>query len=154
MGRLSIEDRLRIVTLASKGYSFSSIRRRLIEENISISVQALYNLMAKFREKGTIVDLPRRSKHRKITESMKTLIEEEMNKNDELTARGIRRLLSQRWPELQVSIPTIKRVRQEMGWVCTRPHYCQLLRNVRILNLIFSHKYSSVKMYWHYVTKE
>lgn len=87
--------------------------------------------MAKFREKGAIVDLPRRSRHRKITESMKTLIEEEMNKNDELTARGIRSLLLQRWPEMQVSLPTIKRVRQEMGWVCTRPHYCQLLRNVR-----------------------
>ena len=61
---------------------------------------------------------------------MKALIEEELKKNDELTSSGIKRLLTERWPDLQVSVPTIKRVRKEMGWVCTRPHYCQLLREV------------------------
>ena len=120
-----------MITLESKGYSLSSIRRRLLEEGISISLQALYDLIKKFREKGTFVNLPRRTRQRKITENMKKLIEEEMNKNDELTARRVRNLLSERWPELQVSLPTVKRVRQKMGWVCTRPHYCQLIRNVR-----------------------
>ena len=58
-------------------------------------------------------------------------MEQELRKNDELTSTGIKALLLERWPDLRVSIPTIKRVRKEMGWVCTRPHYCQLLREVR-----------------------
>ena len=55
MGRLTIDDRLRMITLYSRGYS---IRKRLIEENLSISSQGIYNLIKKFLEKGTIVDLP------------------------------------------------------------------------------------------------
>ena len=130
MARLSYETRERVITLYSRGYSLLEIRRRLREVNCPISVQALYNLLRKFREKGTVEDLPRRRRARKITEEMRKLIEEELNKNDELTSSSIRTLLSSRWPDLQVSIATIKRTRKEMGWVCTRPHYCQLLRDV------------------------
>ena len=136
MGRLSLEERLRVVTLVSNGYSLSSIHRRLIQESTSISIQALYNLMKKYSEKGIMVDLPRRSRQRRITQEMKRLIEGEMNKNDELTAPRIKSLLLEKWPELVVSIPTIKRVHQEMGWVCTRPHYCQLLRDVSVHSIL------------------
>ena len=51
-----------------------------MEENISISLQGIYNLVKKFREKSTIVDLPHRRRHKKITEDMRKLIEEEMSK--------------------------------------------------------------------------
>ena len=61
---------------------------------------------------------------------MESAIEEALHNNDEITSTGIRNLLAVRWPELQVSIPTIKCVWKEIGWVCTRPHYCQLLRPV------------------------
>ena len=61
---------------------------------------------------------------------MRSLIEEALTRNDEITSRGLKNLLSAQWPDLQVSIPTIKRVRKEMEWVCTKPHYCQLLRPV------------------------
>lgn len=86
MGQLTIHDRLCIITLLSRGYSVSSIRKRLLEENISISLQGIYNLVEKFREKGTIVDLPHQRTHRKITQEMRTFIEQEMSKNDELTS--------------------------------------------------------------------
>jgi len=61
---------------------------------------------------------------------MKAFIEEELQKNDELTSTNIKRLLLERWPDVEVSTSTIKCVRWQMGWVCTRPHYCQLLRYV------------------------
>ena len=38
--------------------------------------------------------------------------------------------LKERFPDLDVSIPTIKRARKQKGWVCTRPHYCQLIRDL------------------------
>ena len=66
----------------------------------------------------------------KIKEEMQKLIEEELNKNDELTSSSIQTLLSSRSPDLQVSITTIKHTRKEMEWVYTRPHYCQLLHDV------------------------
>ena len=130
MERLSMEERYRVIILVANGYSLSMVHRRLLEKGTPISLQALYNLTKKFNEKGVFVDLPRRRRQGKLTEYMKKFIEEEMKNNDELTAPSIRSLLLERWPELQVSISIIKRVRQEMGWVCTRPHYCQLLRNV------------------------
>ena len=61
---------------------------------------------------------------------MKVFIEEQLRRNDELTSTSIKRLLAERWPHAEVSTATIKRVRRKLGWVCTRPHYCQLLSDV------------------------
>ena len=61
---------------------------------------------------------------------MKIAIEEALNSNDKITARGVQNLLKARWSDLRVSMSTIKRVRKDMQWVCTKPHYCQLLRPV------------------------
>ena len=127
---MSLETRERVITLYSRGYTVPEIRRRLREENCAVSAQSLYNLLLKWCEKGTISDLPRSRRPRKITDEMRVLIEQELTNNDELTSTGIRSLLTLRWPELQVSVATIKRARKDMGWVCTRPHYCQLLREV------------------------
>lgn len=125
-----METRQRVITLYSRGHTVSEIRRRLREEDCDISAQSLYNLLRKFREKRMIADLPRQRRPRKLNEEMRLLIEQELNRNDELTSTGIRSLLSSRWPDLRVSVATIKRTRRNMGWVCTRPHYCQLLREV------------------------
>ena len=57
MARLSVEFRKRVVTFHGKGYSVSEIRMRLLQENISVSTQAIHNLLRKFRDKGTVKDL-------------------------------------------------------------------------------------------------
>ena len=44
-----------------------------------------------------------------------------MAKNDELTGRQMCELLHEKWPNLDVSISTIKQARQSIGWVSTRP---------------------------------
>lgn len=61
---------------------------------------------------------------------MAQLIDDMLKDNDELTARKVRSNLEERFPHLRVSIATVKRVRRENGWVCTRPHHCQLIREV------------------------
>ena len=115
MGRLTVHDRLRVITLFSRGYSISTIRKRLIEENISISLQGIYNLIEKFREKGTIVDLPHQRRRWKITQEMRRFIEQEMSKNDELTSRRVKTLLCEKWPDLHVSITTIQAYEERHG---------------------------------------
>jgi len=80
MGRLSIEDRLRVITLHSNNFSFSTILKRLQGEKILVSLRALYNLVKKHGETGIIVGFPRQQKQRKFTEEMMEFTEQEMMK--------------------------------------------------------------------------
>ena len=133
MPRLSIEARRRVVCLHSSGYSVSSIFERLKQENVQVSKRAIYNLLEKFRLRGVVRDLPKRKKGRILTNEMEAFIEKELERNDDLTSTAIKASLVRKWPGLRVSTSTIKRVRLKIGWVCTRPHYCQLLREVCML---------------------
>ena len=133
MPRLSFEARRRVAALYSRGYSVASISERLEDEGVDVSKRALYNLLNKIWLKGTVKDLPRRKRSRILTKEMMIYIGEQLKQDDEFTA------LIRKWPDLKVSISTIKRVRQEMGWVCTRPHYCQLLHEVRMYELQSRH---------------
>jgi len=130
MPRLDIETRRRVVFLRNSGYSIAQIKKRLQEENIHISLPALYNLLKKYNDTGKLIDLRRRTRPRKLNEAMRAFLNQKLSENDELTAAQARNLLTEQWPTLQVSLPTIKRNRQQLGWVCTRPHYCQLIREV------------------------
>ena len=67
MARLNVSTRRRVILLKEAGYSVVDIRKRLSEENISISLQALYNLVKKYNETGKLLDLPRRTRPRKLT---------------------------------------------------------------------------------------
>ena len=72
-------------------------------------------MLRKYHEKRILIDMPRRSRQRKITPEMRTVIEEMYNENDKLTSTRIESLLTEWWPDLQVSIPTIKRMQKEMS---------------------------------------
>ena len=119
--------------LHAAGFSVKNIYQRLQQEKVDVSIRAIYSLVKKFEVRGSVNDLPRRKTPQILTDEMKRFIEEEYRKNDELTSTAVKALLLRKWPEVQVSISTIKRVRRKMGWVCTRPHYCQLLREVCLL---------------------
>ena len=90
----------------------------------------LYTVYERNSAYFTISDLPRRRRSRKITREMGKVIDELLQDNDELTARQIRSKLEEQFSHLRVSLATVKRVRRQNGWVCTRPHYCQLIREV------------------------
>ena len=132
MPRLDIDARTRIISLFNRGYSVSSISRRLTEENVDVSVRAIYHLVQKYRTKGVINDLPRRKRSRILSQQMRQFIDEELRKDDELTSTRIKEMLTEKWPDIVVSTTTIIRERRQLGWVCTRPHYCQLLQEVCI----------------------
>ena len=133
MPRLNVDARTRIISLYSRGYSVPCISRRLAEENVDVSVRAIYHLVDKWRTKGVIRDLPRWKRSCILSEEMRQFIDEELQKNDELTSTKIKEMLGEKWPDIIISKTTIKRERRLLGWVCTRPHYCQLLREVRII---------------------
>ena len=65
---------------------------------------------------------------------MLEIVDSELAQNDKLTAQQIKFVLKSKFSNMpEVSLATIKRARKDLGWVCTRPHYCQLLRNVRYI---------------------
>ena len=130
MPRLSLETRRRVVTLFEKGISVRDIHKRLEEENFVVTKQTLYRLIQKFKRDGVIVDLPRRKRPRKITSEMLEMIDNALKQNDELTSQQLGSQLKERFPLLNASLSTIKRARKEKGWVCTRPHYCQIVRDL------------------------
>ena len=111
------------------GYSVAAIQQRLKKEDVIITKRSLYRLIKKFKEKGVYSDLQRRAHNKKLTPEMLTMINDELEENDEATARHLRAMLIEKYPELEVTISTVKCQRQALGWVNTRPHYCQLIRN-------------------------
>ena len=129
MGRLSIVNRKRTIILWRSGYLLSDIKRRLNDEEVEVSLRSLQYLLAKFQKFHTIKDLPRARRPRLLNDDMINSIEESLRADDELTARKLREKLTRVFPNLSnVAISTIKRYRKKLGWVCTRPHYCQLVR--------------------------
>ena len=89
----------------------------LSEEGTAITKRSLYRLCKKFHHNHTVLDLPRQKKMHIISNEMVTMIDDMLKHNDELTARQIQSKLQEKYPFLSVSLPTIKKVRKEAGWV-------------------------------------
>ena len=134
MARLSVSDQKWVIILRRLGYSISEIKHKLQEEYVYVIVRSLQRLCKKFCDKHTIQDLPKRSKPRKLSQEISLSLDNMLKENDEeITARQIHTNLSEKFSSLNVSLATVKQVRKENGWVCTCPHYCQLIREVNKL---------------------
>ena len=130
MTKLALSARRSTVSMFNAGYSMAAIQQRLEEEDITITKRSLYRLIKKFKEKGVYTDLHRRERDKKLTQELLTMMNNELLENDEATARHFRAMLIEKYPELAVTISTVKRQCHALGWVNTRPHYCQLIRNL------------------------
>ena len=128
MPRLPTSTRRTVVALWEKGMSARSIKKRLEEEQVDVSLVAIYKLLRKFKQRGTVADLPRSRTPGKLSHNQLVFIDNVLADNDELTARQIHDLLEDQWPEVKVSLSTVKRARKDLGWIATRPKYCQLIR--------------------------
>ena len=117
MPRLTKETRSRVVLLKSKGFSFGRIKKRLEEDGVFVSRRALLKLLAKYRRTGTVADLPRSARPRKLFAEQYAFMDEALTEKDELTARKLRTMLEARWPDTMVLLSTIKRARKDLGWV-------------------------------------
>ena len=116
--------------LHERGYSVAAIVERLQEEHTIVSRVALYKLLKKYKERGSVGDRARRPRRAKLDHEHLVFIDNAMAQNDELSSRQLRQLLEEQWQGLRVSLQTVRRVRKNLGWVCTRPKYCQLVREI------------------------
>ena len=97
----------------------------MAKEGVSVSLWSLQKLYKKFSEHGCVLDLPQRKRSEKLTPEMEEMLDEEMWKNNELVKNKTERKV----PFLEFSLSTVK-VARRRGWVCAKPHYCQILRAV------------------------
>ena len=122
--------------LHESGYSVAAIMRRLEEELISMSHIAVYKLLKKHKQEGNVGDQARRLRSAKLSQEQLVFIDNAMVENDELSSRQLHQRLEDRWQGLWVSLQTVRRVRKHLGWVCTRPKYCQLIHEVNKLKCL------------------
>jgi len=116
MGRMSADTRVRVVCLWRAGFSVVKIRERLLEEGIVVSRKSLYLLLKKYNETNSIADQKRAPRRRQLRNEHFQFIDEAMEDNRELTSRQLHGLVVEKNPDLNVSISTIKRARQALGW--------------------------------------
>lgn len=115
--------------LCKAGYRVRSIKERLTEEGISVSERSIYKLLEKEKTTGLISDKERPKPAKLLNDEQIQYVDDELAKNDELTARRLRAMLETKWPQMKsVSLTTIKRTRRRLGWLKSRPKYCQMIR--------------------------
>ena len=127
MTRLDVATRRRVVSWYHKGFTVADIIRKLDEENTVTSKKTVYLLLRKYNQTSNVHDLPRGTR-KKLTVEHYCFIDEILNQDDETTCVQLRSLLHERFPDINVSLSTVKRARKDLGWVSSTPHYCQLIR--------------------------
>ena len=127
---MSLETRQRAVLLWKGGMKIADINLRFKEEGFTVSLTSLYVLIGKFSKTGEISDKKRLPRQQVLNPEQFEFIDKAMEENDELTAYRLLCKLKECYPYLKVSLRTIHRARQDLGWVSTTPHYCQLIREV------------------------
>ena len=121
MPRLDLSTRRRVLALRQLGYSHRIIKERLAQEDIIVTTRSLQRLDKKFHDEGTFKDLPRNKRSKKLSQPMIKFINDKLEEDDELTSTKLRALLMQNWPDLNVSLTTVKRYRRKQGWVSLVP---------------------------------
>ena len=102
--------------------------QRLKEEGSTVSRTSLSLLLKKYKSTGSVKDRPRAHRPKILKDEHYAFIDEALEEDDELTTKRLSYMLFEKFPDLVVSHSTVKRARRELGWVCSKPKYCQLIR--------------------------
>ena len=97
-----------MIQLHKAGISVKFIVDRLRDEGTVVMRRSLQRVIKKYKETGLYTDLHHRKRDKKITDEMAVEINNELETNDETTARQLQNTLVEKHPGLQVSLSTIK----------------------------------------------
>ena len=128
MGRLTHEQKTKIVRLRARNKNISEIVRILAEDDCKTSRLSVRLFLRCFKERGSFENIPlpgRPAEH--VTLELLNFIDAEMEKNDELTSPNLRRKIFEQF-QVDLSESKVKRLRSKLGWVQTGMRYCQLIR--------------------------
>lgn len=124
MGRMSADTRARVVIMWRAQFPVARIQARLREEGVLVSRKSIYLLVRKYQNLGSIADMPKPPRKKLLESEHFRFIDESMESNPELTSRHKENF------SVPVSLSTVKRARQALGWGSKRSRYCALISEV------------------------
>lgn len=126
MPKVSDYTRTRIEVLDKQGLTPIAILRSLRNEGLSASLASVTRIVKKIRITGSVANLPRSGRPKKLSEEAKAFIDQQMQKNDEMTSSQIQKKLEKYG--ISVCSATVRRARKKLGWTLQKTAYCQLIR--------------------------
>ena len=128
MGRLTHEQKAKIVRLRERNKNISEIVRTLAEDDCKISRLSVRRFLRRFHERQSFENTPLPGRPaEEVTLPIMNFIDAQMERNDELTAPNLRRKIFEEF-KIDFSESKVKRLRKKLGWVQTGTKYCQLIK--------------------------
>ena len=109
MGRLTNEQKAKIVRLREQNANITQIVKILGDDDCKISRLSVRRFLKRFQERQSFANAPQPGRP-----------------NEELTAPKLRKMLQEQFG-VDFSDSKVKRLRQKLGWVQTGTKYCQLI---------------------------
>ena len=127
MGRISLENRTKIVQWHEAGRSIVEIVKLMGDQGAVTSRNAVGLFLKRYKKTGAITDGKKSGRLRKATNDVKAYIEEKMNADRELTSRHLQENIQAQFG-VQMHERTVRAARTEMGWVRSRTRYGHMVR--------------------------
>ena len=107
----------------------SDIASRLVNEGILVRRKTVWAFLLHYKRTNTVCRMPGSVRPSKATDQAVLSLEEElMQKDNETTALQLHHHLEKNG--VSISLPTVLRSRQKLGWTFRGTHYCQMIREV------------------------
>ena len=116
----------RAVFYAAKGLKGTAISKALSKEGLTYSPKSASLLIRKLKRGESVLRKPSTGRPSKVTQRVKDVIEEQMQKDDETTAAELDCILQREG--IKLSRSTILRCHRKLGWTYRGAAYCQLIR--------------------------
>lgn len=133
MPHLTVETRKCVIVLKKARFSVKEILKSLEEEEV-------YQVAMEVPKVWLCGRLEKPRPPKKLLKEQYVFIDNTMAEKDELTACQLRDLVEDWWLETKASLSTYKRVRKDLGWIETRPKYCQLIREANHSSILLGVK--------------
>ena len=125
MPKYSNYVRTRIELLHNQGLHPAGILKTLKGEGFVLSLSGITCMIKNLHLTGSVANLPRSGRPRRLSVEARAFIEQQMCKDDEMTSAKIQKKLAKRG--ISVSSSTVRRSRKQQGWTLQRTAYCQLI---------------------------
>ena len=127
MRKYSNYVRTQIELLYNQGLHPAGILKALKGEGLVVSLSGITCMIKKLRLTGSVANLSRSGRPKKLSVEARAFIDQQICKNDEMTSAKIQKKLAKRG--ISVSSSTVRRSRKPQGWTLQEAAYCQLIHD-------------------------
>lgn len=123
---LSVYAKQRILFYSFQGKRPPAIQKLISAEGINVSRVSIWKFLKFYHKTNCLSRKDGSGRPTKLTPAVKVVVEQQMVKDDETTAFQLHKLLVEKG--VNISIATILRCRDSLGWTFRGSSYCQLIR--------------------------